>query len=233
MNKEEFILELSKNNIILSNYQLDQLDKYYNLLVVENKKYNLTSITNEDQVYLKHFFDSLTLAKIIKLDNQKICDIGTGAGFPGIVLKIAYPNLQLTLVDATLKKCNFLQMVVDELKLDEVNIVNQRIEDFSSETREEYDIVTCRAVSNLKVLLEIAIPLVKINGYFIPMKGNISQEIFNIDNYYLKLNIELEKKEEFLLPKENSQRTLLKFKKINKTSNLYPRKYNEILKKEL
>ena len=233
MNKEEFILELSKNNIILSDYQLDQLDKYYNLLVVENKKYNLTSITNEDQVYLKHFFDSLTLAKIIKLDNQKICDIGTGAGFPGIVLKIAYPNLQLTLVDATLKKCNFLQMVVDELKLDEVNIVNQRIEDFSSETREEYDIVTCRAVSNLKVLLEIAIPLVKINGYFIPMKGNISQEIFNIDNYYLKLNIELEKKEEFLLPKENSQRTLLKFKKINKTSNLYPRKYNEILKKEL
>jgi 16S rRNA (guanine527-N7)-methyltransferase len=112
MNKEQFIIEVSKLNIKLTDTMLEQLDKYYEILVSENSKYNLTAITDKAAVYLKHFYDSLTLSKIIELDNQSLCDIGTGAGFPGMVLKIVFPNLKVTLVDATLKKCKFLEMVI-------------------------------------------------------------------------------------------------------------------------
>ena len=114
MNKEQFISEVSKLNINLTDTMLNQLEQYYELLVTENKKYNLTAITEKEAVYLKHFYDSLTLTKIINLDNQSLCDIGTGAGFPGMVLKIAFPNLKVTLIDATEKKCNFLRMVIDK-----------------------------------------------------------------------------------------------------------------------
>ena len=114
MNKEEFLKELHKINIKITNKQLEQLEQYYNILVEENKKYNLTSITNKEEVYLKHFYDSLTINKIIDLTNQSLCDIGTGAGFPGLVLKIVFPSLNITLVDATEKKCNFLKMVYSD-----------------------------------------------------------------------------------------------------------------------
>ena len=115
MNKEIFIKELKKMNITLTAKQLDQLEKYYEILVIENEKYNLTAITRKEDVYLKHFYDSLTLTKIIDLNNQSLCDIGTGAGFPGIVLKIVYPTLKVTLLDATEKKCKFLQKVIDNI----------------------------------------------------------------------------------------------------------------------
>ena len=110
MNKEVFIKELEKLNIRINNQQLEQLEKYYEILVTENKKYNLTAITNKEDVYLKHFYDSLTITKIIKLDSQSLCDIGTGAGFPGIVLKIMFPNLKVTLIESNGKKCNFLNI---------------------------------------------------------------------------------------------------------------------------
>ena len=233
MNEMEFIKELKKLNINVSELQLKQLKTYCNLLIEENKKYNLTSITNEEQIYLKHFYDSLTITKIIELNNQSLCDIGTGAGFPGMVLKIIFPNLKITLIDATKKKCDFLNLVIKELKLNNITVINTRIEEYAKTNREKYDIVTARAVAPLKHLLEYGIPLVKVNGYFIPLKSNLKDELININNYYNKLSIELKNKIEFNLPIENSKRTLLLYKKKFKTDLIYPRKYNEIKKKEI
>ena len=233
MNKEKFIEELKKINITLTSEQLDMLEKYYEVLIEENKKYNLTAITKKEDVYLKHFYDSLTLVKIIDLDNQSLCDIGTGAGFPGMVLKIAFPNLKITLVDSTEKKCTFLKNLIEMLKLKDIEVINRRAEIYSKETREKYDIVTSRAVAPLKHLLEYSIPLVKVNGIYIAMKGNIREEVLGIETYEQKLNIQEEKILTFNLPIEESIRTLIKYKKLKKTSSVYPRKYNEIKKKSL
>ena len=233
MNKEEFINSLAKLNITINDNQLEQLEKYYNILVEENNKYNLTSITRKEDVYLKHFYDSLTINTLINLNNQSLCDIGTGAGFPGIVLKIFFPKLKVTLVDATEKKCNFLKIVISKLNLTNIEVVNERAEVYSKTTREKYDIVTSRAVAPLKHLLEYSIPLVKVNGYYIAMKSDISKEITNIINYEKKLNIKTISTIKFQLPKENSLRTLIKYKKVKKTDSKYPRKYNEIKKKNL
>ena len=233
MNKEIFIKELKKMNITLTAKQLDQLEKYYEILVIENEKYNLTAITRKEDVYLKHFYDSLTLTKIIDLNNQSLCDIGTGAGFPGIVLKIVYPNLKVTLLDATEKKCKFLQKVIDNLKLKDIEVINERAEIFSKVNREKYDIVTSRAVAPLKHLLEYSVPLVKINGYYIAMKGEIAKEIENIDIYYKKLDIIKDKILTFQLPFEKSTRTLIRYQKLKETNQKYPRKYKEIKNKSL
>ena len=233
MNKEEFIKEVSKLNINLTDTMLNQLDIYYNLLVTENKKYNLTAITEESQVYLKHFYDSLTLTKIIDLDNQSLCDIGTGAGFPGMVLKIAFPTLKVTLIDATEKKCNFLKMVIEKLDLKNIEVINARAEEYSKNNRELYDIVTSRAVAPLKHLLEYSIPLVKVNGTYIAMKSDLTKELVGIDNYEHKLNIYEQKILKFNLPIEDSIRTLIRYTKKDITNSIYPRRYNEIKKKDI
>lgn len=233
MNKEIFIKELEKLNLKLDENKSQQLEIYCNLLIEENKKYNLTSITNINQIYLKHFYDSLTLTKIINLNNQSICDMGTGAGFPGLVLKIVFPNLKVTLMDATQKKCEFLRLVINKLNLKDISVINTRIEEYATNNREIFDIVTARAVAPLKHLLEYGIPLVKVSGYFIPLKSNIENELQNINNYYQKLNIKLIDKLEFNLPIENSKRTLIKYQKLDKTNKKYPRKYNEIKKKDI
>ena len=233
MNKELFIKEIKKLNINLTDNQLQQLEMYYNLLVEENKKYNLTSITNKEDVYLKHFYDSLTITKIIDLNNESICDIGTGAGFPGLVLKIFFPNLKVTLLDSTKKKCNFLNLVIEKLNLKDIEVINDRAENYSKKVREKYDIVTSRAVAPLKHLLEYSIPLIKVKGYYIAMKSDITEETKNINNYYKLLNINEEKRIVFKLPLENSLRTLIKYKKNSITNLKYPRKYNEIKKKNL
>ena len=233
MNKKEFINALKELNISLTPLQLEKLDIYYNLLIEENKKYNLTAITNKEDVYLKHFYDSLTLTKIITLSNQHICDIGTGAGFPGIVLKIIFPDLKVTLLDSTEKKCKFLKLIISKLNLNNIDVINERAEIYSKTTREKYDIVTSRAVAPLKHLLEYSIPLVKVNGYYIAMKGDISKEIVGINIYEKKLDIKEVKRLSFELPKENSIRTLIKYQKIAKTNIKYPRRYTEIKKKEI
>lgn len=233
MNKEEFIKELLKLNIELTDNQLNQLDIYYQQLVVENKKYNLTSITDENLVYLKHFYDSLTITKIIKLDNQSLCDVGSGAGFPGLVLKIVFPNLKVTLIDATEKKCNFLKQLINILKLENIEVINARAEIYSKEVREKYDIVTSRAVAPLKHLLEYSIPLVKVNGFYIAMKSDITKEINNIEKYEQELNIKKINEIKFFLPIESSLRTLIMYQKKKATSKKYPRNYNIIKKKEI
>ena len=233
MNKEEFINELFKLNINITDKQLRDLDTYYHFLVEENEKYNLTNITEESAVYLKHFYDSLTITKIINLNNQYICDIGTGAGFPGMVLKIIFPNLKIDLLDATTKKCDFLNQLINKLELKNIYIINNRAELFSRKNREKYDIVTSRAVAPLKHLLEYSIPLLKIDGKFIALKSNITDELQNIGNYYKKLSLKNEKIIEFKLPKELSKRTIYEVTKANSTPSIYPRSYSQIKKKDI
>ena len=233
MNKEEFINELKNININITEKQLKDLDRYYHILVEENKKYNLTALTEEKDVYLKHFYDSLTLTKIVDLTNQYILDIGTGAGFPGLVLKIMYPNLKIDLLDSTNKKCMFLQYVIDSLELTNIKVLNKRAEEYATEVREKYDIVTSRAVAPLKHLLEYSTPLLKVNGQFIALKSNIEEETKNIQNYYQKLFLSKEEIIKFKLPKENSLRTLYKVTKNKITPDIYPRLYSQIKKKDI
>ena len=231
MNKEEFIKETKKIGIELNNQILKDLEAYYNILKEENTKYNLTRIISQEDVYLKHFYDSLTITKIVDINNQSICDLGSGAGFPGLVLAICFPNTKMTLIESNGKKCYFLNTVKEKLNLNNVNIINTRVEEYARKNREIFDIVTARAVAPLKHLLEYGVPLVKIEGSFIAMKANIEGEIENIDNYYAKLDIKEIKKMVFNLPKENSLRTLLKYQKLKVTNQKYPRRYSDIIKK--
>lgn len=233
MNKEFFIEELKKINITLTNNQLEQLEKYYEMLVEYNKVMNLTGITDHDQVFLKHFYDSLTLSKIIDLTQEEtLCDIGTGAGFPGLVIKICFPNLKVVLLDSLNKRTKFLSDVINELKLDNIEVVHTRAEEYALKNRNKFDVTTARAVSHLSTLLEYSIPMTKQNKYFIALKANVDEEIKEIDNALKCLNTKIEEKIEFNLPIENSNRTIIKFKKL-KDNGKYPRKYSEIKKNRL
>ena len=233
MTQNDFITKVNELGLEVTDEKLDKLNKYYELLVSFNEKINLTAITLKEEVYLKHFYDSLTLAKIIDFNKYNtFCDIGTGAGFPGIVIKIFFPHLKVTLIDALNKRIDFLNVVISELQLKEIETIHSRIEDYGKNNRELYDIVTARAVTNLSNLLEFAIPIVKVNKYFIAMKGS-NNELDTILNASKLLNIKLEDKIEFSLPYEESKRNLIKFVKLDKTNNKYPRKFSEIKKKPL
>lgn len=231
MNLNEFIEELKKLNIELDQDKFNKLEIYYNLLIEYNKVMNLTGITEKDQVYLKHFYDSLTICKVIDLNkNYTLCDMGTGAGFPGIVLKIIFPNLKITLVDSLNKRINFLNIVIEKLNLKDIETVSSRIEEYGKTNREMFDIVTARAVASLNILLEYAFPILKKDGYFIPMKAVIEE------NYKNALNIlkgKVIKEEKFILPFEESHRTILLIQKIEKTNIKYPRNYSKIKKNPL
>ena len=206
MNKNEFITAVNELNIPINPDILKKLDNYYHLLYNENKKYNLTAITNEIDVYLKHFYDSLTIVKSYNLTNQYLLDIGTGAGFPGIVLKIFFPELKIDLLEATTKKCQFLNLVINTLNLENIQVINTRAEEYAKKNREKYDLVTSRAVAPLKHLLEYSIPTLKVGGTFIALKANLNNETQNISHYHQKLNLANEQIIEFYLPIENSHR---------------------------
>ncbi|MBR2247727.1 MAG: 16S rRNA (guanine(527)-N(7))-methyltransferase RsmG [Bacilli bacterium] len=209
MNKEEFIEELKKINIELSKEQLEKLDKFYNLLVEWNKKINLTRIISEEEVYLKHFYDSLTITKVVNLNKvDTLCDVGTGAGFPGIVLKIVYPNLKVTLIDSLLKRVKYLNEIIKNLELTEIEAIHTRGEDH----KEKYDVVTARAVANIEKLLTYTMHLVKDNGIFIAMKGDIDKELTKEVLFKINKKYKIEKLKKFLLPKENSLRSLVVIK---------------------
>ena len=215
MNQSKFIEELKKINKELNDNQLNQLERYYELLVEWNEKFNLTHITDREQVYLKHFYDSITLSKVIDLKKaDSLCDIGTGAGFPGLVLKIIFPNLKVTLVDALNKRTEFLKVVIKELKLESIEVYHDRAEDFARKNFEKYDIVTARAVAHLSILLEYGIPMVKINKFFIAMKANIETEIEESSNALEKLDSKIIQIEQFKLPIEDSNRTIIKIEKL-------------------
>ena len=234
MTINEFIDELKKIGINITEEQLEQLDKYYKILKEENEKINLTSIIEKEKVYLKHYYDSLTLIKIINLNEiESLCDIGTGAGFPGLVIKILFPHINVTLVDSLNKRIQFLNKVIEELKLEKIHTIHSRIEEYGIKNKEQFDLVTARAVAPLNILLEYAIPIVKINKYFVAMKSNIEDELNNIDNAIKELNIKQENIIEFKLPYEDSKRTLIRFIKVGKTNNKYPRRFSIIKQRPL
>ena len=234
MTENNFIKELDLIGIEIDNQQLNKLNMYYKLLIEWNEKINLTAITEKEQVYLKHFYDSLTLNKIIELKKESsLCDIGTGAGFPGIVLKILFPNLKVTLVDSLKKRIDFLNLVIKELQLEDIVAIHTRSEEFALAHREEFDIVTARAVAPLNILLEYTVPMVKKGKYFIAMKGNLEKEQKTFDNAMKLLKTSIKDIEEFTLPIEMSKRTLIKFKKLEITNKKYPRKFSDIKNKPL
>ena len=225
MNIEVFKKEVEKLGISLTDEKLNQLALFYQLLLSWNEKMNLTRITNQEEVYLKHFYDSLTLYKEIKLETvDTLCDVGSGAGFPGIVLKIVFPNLDMTLIDSLQKRVNYLNEIIKELKLSNIRAIHTRCEDYARVNREKYEVVTARAVANLKVLSELCLPLVKENGYFIAMKGKATEELDEAKAMIGTLGGKIEHINEFSLPLEESNRTLIKIKKEKKTDKIYPRK---------
>ena len=232
MNIDEFKIEVEKLGVDVSLEKLDLLEKYFNLLTEWNKKINLTAITDKKDVYLKHFYDSLTICKVIDLNKENsFCDIGTGAGFPGIVIKIFFPHLKMTLIDSLNKRINFLGVVCEELNLKDVSLIHGRAEEFARENRDMFDVVTARAVSSFNVLLEYSIPIVKTNKYFIAMRGNDDSE--SGVNALKVLNSKVLKKECFNLPYENSSRCVILVKKMGIVSLKYPRKFSEIKKNSL
>lgn len=233
MNDKEFKEELSKLGIVLTSTQENQLEMYYNLLIEWNNKMNLTGITERNSVYLKHFYDCITLIKAIDLTkNLKIVDVGTGAGFPGLVLKIVFPNLNVVLVDALNKRINFLNHVIESLKLENIVAIHDRIENYAKNNLEVFDLVTCRAVAKLNIISELCLPLAKVNGYFIPMKATIEDEIS--DTKYLEvLKSKVESVITFNLPIENSVRNLIVIKKYGSIDKKYPRQYDKIIKNPL
>ena len=186
------------------------------------------------EIYLKHFFDSLTLIKAIDLTQElKVLDIGTGAGFPGLVLKIIFPNLEVILLDSNNKKITFLETVIKELKLENIKCIHGRAENLDNCYRDYFDIVTSRAVSHLRILAELSLPYLKVNGLFLPMKGNIAEELKESTTTLEILNSKLIDIIRFQLPIENSNRSIAIIKKFKQIDSIYPRSYDKIVKKPL
>ena len=206
MTEQEFIEEIKKLGITPTKNNLQKLEKFYQLLIELNKKINLTRITNKEEVYLKHFYDSLTIVKEVDLTKvNTLCDVGTGAGFPGIVLKIFYPNLKITLIDSLLKRVKYLNEIIKELDLKDIVAIHTRGEDY----HETFDIVTARAVANIEKLLKYTMHLVKTNGQFIAMKGNIEEELTKEIENKINKKYKIERINKFSLPKEQSHRSLV------------------------
>ena len=211
MSRDEFLIELKKLNIILTESQLNQLDKYYHLLVSWNEKFNLTRIIEQEEVYLKHFYDSLTIVKAVDLNKcTTLLDFGTGAGFPGLVLKIVFPHLNITLVDSLQKRVTFLNTVIEELNLKNITALHERVENLNNK---KYDIITTRAVANLPKLLDYTNKLITTTTLFVPLKANVDEEIVNSKEKLQKYNLEISKQVTFYLPKENSIRNILVIKR--------------------
>lgn len=231
MNKEQFIIELKQINVELNQEQLLMLETYASYLIEYNSITNLTSITDINDIYLKHFYDSLTLVKAIDIGSIKsLADIGTGAGFPGMVLKICYPHLNVILIDSNNKKITFLNNLIAKLGLKNIKAINARSEEYAKTHLDEYDLVTARAVSNLRILTELCLPLVRVGGYFIPLKGNIQEELEYANDLITKLNGKIENKVTLRLPFEKSLRNIIKIKKNAPTPNGYPRRYDKMQK---
>lgn len=244
---KEYLKDIS--GVELTDNQINQFEKYYEMLIEKNKVMNLTAITEREEVILKHFIDSIALAKYYDLNKSiKVIDVGTGAGFPGIPLKIAFPKLNVTLFDSLNKRVKFLQEVIDELSLDGDSLDNNangigsckavhgRAEEGgrNKEMREGYDLVVSRAVANMAVLSEYTLPFVKVNGYFIPYKtGTVDEELDNGKKAISILGGKLEKVEKLTLPDSDIGRSFVFVKKIKQTPKAYPRKAGTASKQPL
>jgi len=210
----------------LTNRMLEQFEDYMKLLLEWNEKINLTAIIEEDDIILKHFLDSLTISKYIK-ENKSIVDVGTGAGFPGLPLKITREDVKVTLVDSLNKRIKFLEDVIEKIELKKIETLHYRAEEFgqNKKYRESFDIATSRAVANLSTLVEYLLPLVKVGGICICMKGSeIQEELENSKKAVKILGGQIEKVEEFTLPGSDIKRNIIIIKKISSTPSKYPRK---------
>ncbi len=220
-------------DISLNENQKQQLEFYNSYLLEYNKKINITAIKTYEEVNLKHFLDSLTLVKEVNLNESlKVLDVGSGGGFPGIVLKIVFPNLQVTLLDSNHKKSDFQRAIIEKLGLKGIFVVNMRAEDFIK-TKNSFDIVVARAVASLPILVELCLPFVTENGYFLAMKANSFDELSDSMEAITFLGGEFIKTECFSLPNDAGVRKIIKIKKVKKSPDGYPRLYDKILKKPL
>lgn len=228
MNEQQFIEALRAKGIELSERQIEQFRTYFTELVEWNEKMNLTAITDEPSVYLKHFYDSISAAFYVDFKKEMtVCDVGAGAGFPSIPLKICYPQIELTIVDSLNKRITFLNHLADELQLANVHFVHARAEEFGKNKayREQFDLVTARAVARLSVLSELCVPLVKKGGQFVAMKGAAGpEELVDAKSALNILGVELVEQFDFELPEEDSERTIYVFNKVKTTPKKYPRK---------
>lgn len=228
MNEQQFESMLAEKGIQLSPWQLEQFEIYFNTLVEWNEKMNLTAITDKEEVYLKHFYDSISAAFYVDFQNVKsVCDVGAGAGFPSIPLKICFPHLSISIVDSLNKRISFLNHLANELKLESVAFYHDRAEVFGQNSlhREQYDLVTARAVARMSVLSEFCMPLVKVGGSFLAMKASSAPEELKIANKAITVfGGKLEKVESMVLPFENSERNIITIKKMKPTPKKYPRK---------
>lgn len=216
----------------LTKEQINKFEAYLNLLLEWNEKFNLTAITDKEEIEEKHFIDSIALVKFENLKEKILIDIGSGAGFPGIPLAIVEPSLKVTLLEATGKRVSFLKEAVRVLGLKNVEVIQGRAEELG--TREKYDIVTARAVKELNILLEISFYLVKVGGSFIAYKSSlVDEEINNAKHAFKCLEISDYKKYDYSLPKSKNTRVFLEILKKNKTLKKYPRRYGEISKTPL
>ncbi|KRM96808.1 16S rRNA methyltransferase GidB [Liquorilactobacillus aquaticus DSM 21051] len=240
MTPERFRQELAQHGIDLTTEQMQQFETYYHFLVEANEHVNLTAITAQEEVYLKHFYDSLLPALVIKDLQHKelrICDVGAGAGFPSIPLKIAFPKLQVTIVDSLNKRIKFLDELADKLQLTGVEFHHARAEEFAgkkSSFRESFDIVTARAVARLSVLAELCLPLVKLGGNFIALKAQKSQAELEDARYGIKkLGGKIIADDELFLPENGDERHIITIAKTGVTPKKYPRKPGTPAKKPL
>ncbi|MEB6232821.1 16S rRNA (guanine(527)-N(7))-methyltransferase RsmG [Mammaliicoccus sciuri] len=228
MNEQTFIDTLKESGITLSDKQISQFETYFEMLVEWNEKINLTAVTEKEEVYLKHFFDSVTPSFYIDFNEiETICDVGAGAGFPSIPLKIVYPHLQITIVDSLNKRIKFLNELAASLDLDKVNFVHDRAETFgkSQQYRESFDLVTARAVARLSVLSELCLPLVKKGSQFVALKGSQGNEELEDAQFAISvLGGEVKTVNEFTLPLEESMRQIITIDKLRQTPKKYPRK---------
>lgn len=233
MNKNELKIELEKLGIIVTEEKLNKLDIYKDYLIEYNSHTNLTAIKDQEGIYLKHFYDSLTIVKSVDLSmSNSLLDIGSGAGFPGMVIKIFYPHLDVTLVDSNNKKTKFLTSLAEKLNLD-VTVVNDRVENFAKNNLNNFDIVTSRAVANLRVLSEIALPLVKVNGLFIALKGNMDETLEDARETIEIMNANIINQITFELFNNSGTRNIIVIKKYKDTNLSILRTYDKIIKKPL
>ena len=223
-----FESKLNELGITLTDKQRQQFDKFYELLVEWNKVMNLTGITEYEEVNEKHFVDSLSIVKAINMENVKsVIDVGTGAGFPGIPLKIAFPHLKVVLLDSLNKRINFLNTVIAELGLTDIKTIHGRAEDYAKQTeyREKFDLCVSRAVANLSTLSEYCLPYVSVDGMFVPYKsGEIDEELENSKKAVKILGGKIENVVKFQLPGTEIGRSFVKIRKIANTNKKYPRK---------
>lgn len=233
MFKEEFVELLKNKSIVLNEKQITQFDKYFKTLVEWNEKMNLTAITDENDVYLKHFYDSITIAFDFEFNQQSIVDVGAGAGFPSIPLKIVYPDLKVTIVDSLTKRITFLNHLFQELDLTDCKAISIRAEDYAKDNREKCDIVMARAVAKLSILDELCLPLVKVDGYFLALKGLKAAE--ELDEAKKGINVlggKVEKIVDFKLSNDDHRSNII-IKKVKSTPSKYPRMFAKIKKQPL